>query len=156
MWHDFTIGDYAKHKFFDVPQLGDRQFGLTLLETFPACAQKRWVPYYHFAIVRHGKDIGHLNFRVANSRIITEYDGHIGYRIFPTFRGFGYAAKACETLRPLLRLHKFSSVILTCNPDNLASRHTIENLGASLLEIKEFKDVPRSMDRLKCRYQWVL
>ena len=154
MWSSFNIEDYKHCRFMAIQQLGNRQLGLSLLETVPASAEKKWVPYYHFSIIHNGKDAGYLNFRLGNAAMLTEYDGHIGYRVFPSFRGMGLAGKACEIVRPLIRQHHMSSVILTCHPDNIASRRTIEKLGAEFLEIKHFYGLSHDMDGVKCRYRW--
>jgi tagatose 1,6-diphosphate aldolase len=53
--------------------------------------------------------------------------------------------------------HQMDHVIITCNPDNYASRNTCELLGAQLIEIVE---VPKNLDiyseeeSQKCRYEW--
>lgn len=99
---------------------------------------------------------GTLSFRVSESDQVRLYSGHIGYGVFVPARGHHYAERACRLLFPLARKHGMSELIITCNPDNLASRRTCERLGAELLEIV---DLPRDNllyrkgDRQKCRYR---
>lgn len=54
--------------------------------------------------------------------------------------------------------HDMEKLIITCNPDNIASRKTCENLGANLLEIvdvPEENDLYQRGEKEKCRYEWV-
>ncbi len=52
-----------------------------------------------------------------------------------------------------------NKVIITCNPDNFASRSICESIGAKLIEII---DIPTSSDAYskiepqKCRYEWII
>jgi tagatose 1,6-diphosphate aldolase len=58
-------------------------------------------------------------------------------------------------LLPLARAHGLTTLWITCNPDNIASRRTCERIGARLVEVV---DVPegtplyRRGERQKCRY----
>jgi len=52
-----------------------------------------------------------------------------------------------------------SKVIVTCNPENFASRKVCESIGAIL--INEVEVPPTSIaysetEKRKCRYEWVL
>jgi len=102
--------------------------------------------------------VGTIDFR-AGSREAMYLVGHIGYTVFPEARGHRYAAKACRALFPFAKRHGFSSVIITCNPDNIASKKTCEAVGGELLEIM---DIPvshamyRSGDRQKCIFKVIL
>ncbi|MEM1012482.1 MAG: GNAT family N-acetyltransferase [Planctomycetota bacterium] len=102
---------------------------------------------------------GRISLRVdtrdAAGLHLQRYVGHIGYVVFPSFRGHGIARRATSLLLPLAKAHGLDPVWLTCNPDNVASRRTIEHLGGRLVETV---DVPRNHplyavgDRQKCRY----
>ena len=48
--------------------------------------------------------------------------------------------KACLLLFELARKHKLGYVIITCDPDNYASRKTCEYAGGRLLEIAELPE----------------
>jgi tagatose 1,6-diphosphate aldolase len=115
------------------------------------------VPSYHFRIVTlEGQDAGHVNFRVGEGLRILMTAGHIGYGVFESFRGHGYAYKACRAIAPFVRTI-YESVIITTNPENQASIHTIEKLGARFLDVVP---VPlqdseyQSGSRYKRRYEW--
>jgi tagatose 1,6-diphosphate aldolase len=102
------------------------------------------------------KEIGQIQLRVGNSERIVMYAGHIGYRVYPRFRGNRYAARSTKLLLPLARKHDLNPLWITTNPDNWASRRTCEIIGAEMVEIV---DVPKNLemykqgDRHKCRYR---
>ena len=66
--------------------------------------------------------------------------GHIGYSVYEKYRGHHYAAKACELLFLLAKKHNMSYLYITCNPDNIPSRKTLEYLKGELLEIAELPE----------------
>ncbi len=54
------------------------------------------VPYYHFKIRIQTKDlenkiVGHINFRVGETKHIKLVAGHVGYGVLPEFRGNNYS-----------------------------------------------------------------
>lgn len=156
MWPRICAEDYRHVRFMQVPPLGDYALALVLTQTHPACPIEAWVPYYEFSIQHKGAPIGQLILRLSHCQQILQYDGHVGYYIAPAFRGRGYAAKACQLLRPVLHGHGFKQVIITCHPDNTASRCTLETLGAILLNIVHFPTISPPKDTHKCRYKWQL
>lgn len=130
---------------------------LKLSHIVPGDPPRAFVPYYHFRImVANEVDAGHINFRVGDTEHVRMYAGHIGFGIDAEYRGHGYAGQACLAIVPLVTQH-YRTVIMTCNPDNAASRRTIERLGA---EFVEEVDVPPSEPmyengaRVKRRYLW--
>ena len=62
------------------------------------------------------------------------YDGHIGYNIELKYRGHHYAYQATKLLIKEAVLLGFDELIITCSPDNLASKKTILKLKAEYLE----------------------
>ncbi|MBI1177574.1 GNAT family N-acetyltransferase [bacterium] len=116
------------------------------------------VPYYHHRILVDSADVGHINFKVGDTDHVRLYAGHVGFSVKPVYRGHGYAGKACRALTPLLARH-YDDVILTADPENLASRRTIEGLGACFEnEVPVPLDDPQaaSGSRFKRRYRWNL
>lgn len=117
-----------------------------------------WCPSYDFGM-RHtitGQFLGGITLRVGQSDHLRLYAGHIGYGVSPEHRGHRYAARSCRLLLPLARLHGFSHLWITCNPDNYASRRTCELVGAVYVDTV---DVPPSDsvygpgEEVKCRYR---
>lgn len=115
------------------------------------------VPYYHFRILTdQGTDAGHINFRVGDTDHVRMVAGHIGFEVVAASRGHGNAYQACCALAPFVRSIT-REVIITCDPENVASRRTIERLGA---EFMDEVDVPPHDphyirgSRSKRRYRW--
>ena len=111
--------------------------------------------YVFYIYKHHGlHKMGYVSLRLGESPSLY-YLGHIGYRIDPPFRGQGYARQACELIRPLIREHGLRSVVITTDPDNIASRRTCERLGCVLESIVTVPDEYRvlcSGSESKCRY----
>jgi tagatose 1,6-diphosphate aldolase len=100
----------------------------------PGAPQRGLMPGYHFRILKSdGTDVGHINFRVDDSEHLRLCAGHIGYAINEAHRGHGYAWQACRALAPFVH-SLYPAVIVTCDPDNIASIRTIEKLGAHFME----------------------
>ena len=100
----------------------------------------KWDPAYHFLICdRAGAEIGGCNLRLGHSEALY-YAGNIGYIIEEPYRGHHYAGKACLLLFELAKRHGMEYVIITCNPDNWASRKTCEYAGGELVEIVELPE----------------
>lgn len=121
----------------------------------------RWLQFGEervWKISLHGQrdEIGQISYRNGESFAIY-YFGHIGYHVDPPFQGHGYAFQACELIRDVIAKDGKSSVVITCDPDNIPSRKTCEKLGSCLERIV---DVPiRLRERydissIKCRYIW--
>lgn len=60
--------------------------------------------------------------------------GHIGYAVLPGKRNRGHASRALRETLPLARAEGLRFVELTTDPDNQASRRTIESNGGVLIE----------------------
>lgn len=107
-------------------------------------------------ITEHGKkkEIGQISYRNGESRYIY-YFGHIGYHIDPTWRGNGYAFAACRLISDVIAGDMKSSLVITCDPDNIPSRKTCEKLGCTLERIVEVPLYIRQryeISAVKCRY----
>ena len=119
--------------------------------------ERGFAPFYHFRIhTADGSDVGHINFRVGDSDHVKFIAGHIGYEIPEAFRGHGYACQACRAIAPFVRKVS-ASVIITSDPENIASVKTIEKLGASFID--EVPIPPGDShylrgSRRKRRYSW--
>jgi predicted acetyltransferase len=138
-------------------EIGDGELRL-VLAGFEACHPIHKVPAYVFRMVHgeSGEDMGHVNLRVGSTAYVERYAGHIGYGVREEHRGHGYAARAVRLLLPVARRLGIDPVWITCDPENAASRRTLERAGAVFVEIV---DVPpdcaiyRSGHPRKCRYR---
>ena len=145
--------------FMDTDFLKNDEIQLLLEKTVDGNTERNWVPAYHFSISdRDGTRMGVCDLRIGYNDNLY-YGGHIGYRIFPEYRGNHYAGKACRLLFELARKHHMEHLYITCNPDNHASRRTCEYAGGKLLEIVELpeeNDMRESGESEKCIYEFIL
>lgn len=103
----------------------------------------------HFEIELHGQKAGYVEIRPNASALIKALDGELEYEILPKFQGQGLARKTCEALRETLRARGIEKLWITCDPENTASRRTLENLGATNLGLVK---MPKTLPRL--RFLW--
>ena len=127
-------------EFLDTSFLKDKEIELVLERTADGNPEAGWMPAYHFLICgRQGVEMGRCDLRVGyNDRLY--YGGHIGYTVKEGFRGHHYAAKACRLLFRLAKKHGMDFLYITCGPDNIPSRKTLEYLGGTFLETAELPE----------------
>ena len=102
------------------------------------------------------EEIGQISYRDGESRYVYYY-GHIGYHIDRPYRGHHYAWRACRLIEPEITLSGKTSVVITCDPDNLPSRKTCQRLGCLFERVAEVPgDIYRKyeINHTKCRYIW--
>jgi predicted acetyltransferase len=140
----------------DLGELRDEELRLELIVFAPHRVHR--VPTYHFQMLHAdtAEVLGLINLRVADTAHIKRYAGHIGYAVHMAHRGHSYASRALLLLLPLARRLGLDPLWITCDPENLASRRSMERAGAELVEIV---DVPadcvihQSGHPRKCRYR---
>lgn len=116
------------------------------------------VATYFFRMVhtQTGEELGDINLRVSSTPHIERYAGHVGFSVHEAHRGHRYAARLVALLVPIAKQLGFESLWITCDPENVASRRTLELAGAELIETV---DVPsdciifQSGHLRKCRYR---
>lgn len=117
------------------------------------------VPTYFFRMMSRysGAELGTINLRIGSTTHLEQYAGHIGYGVHAVHRGHHYAARSVMLLLPLARKLGLDPLWITCDPENLASRRSLEIAGAELVEIV---DVPQDCGirkfggkMRKCRYR---
>lgn len=120
------------------------------------------VPGYVFDIVvdEMERTVGRIEYRFEEGRELLYY-GHVGYVIYLPYRGHGFAEKACRQLAIIIKSYhpEIISMMITCNPDNLPSKATIENLGAVYLQrvqIDEDHELYDQGEYEKEVYEWIL
>ncbi len=94
---------------------------------------KGWKPYYIYKIIVDDEVVGKITLR-EGTREERYYDGHIGYTVEKKYQGHNYAYQATMLLRKEALLLGFNELIITCSPDNTASKKTILKLKAQYLE----------------------
>ncbi|MBE6122932.1 MAG: GNAT family N-acetyltransferase [Solobacterium sp.] len=106
-----------------------------------ADAENHYIPSVLYHIVLHDTNqiVGNCDLRIGMDEELY-YAGNIGYRIYPGYRGHHYAYQACLILFRLARQeYEMDELIITCSPDNPASKKTLQKLNGELLETT---DVP--------------
>lgn len=145
--------------FLDTAFLKNDEIQLLLEKTVDGDETRNWVPAYHFAISSpSGAKMGKCDLRIGYNDNLY-YGGHIGYTVFPEYRGNHYAGKACLLLFQLAQKHNMEYLYITCNPDNYASRKTCEFAGGKLLKIAELpegNDMRDNGEFEKCIYKFTL
>lgn len=145
--------------FIDTEFLRNDEITLVLEKTVDGDVVKEWVPAYHFAICNNkGIKVGVCDLRIGHNDKLF-YGGNIGYRVEEEHRGHHYAGKACLLLFELARKHDMEYLIITCNPDNHASRKTCEYAGGELLEVVELpedNDMRDDGETEKCIFRFQL
>ena len=117
------------------------------------------VPTYFFKMMSGLRDeeLGTINLRIGSTEHLERYAGHIGYGVHASFRGHHYAARSVTLLLPLARWHELDPLWITCDPENVASRRSLEICGAELVEIVDVPEecgIRRYGGKLrKCRYR---
>ena len=151
---------YDAAGFFDFgDRLREEDFQLVLEKTTPYDEETGYVPAYHFVICSpEGARMGSCNLRVGHKEGLY-YGGHIGYQVEEAYRGRHLAARSVRLLLPLADKHGLGYVLITCNPDNTASRRTAEWAGFSLLEtapVPDWHDLAKSGNTQVCIYAYSL
>ncbi|MGW5721514.1 GNAT family N-acetyltransferase [Amycolatopsis sp. NPDC003865] len=73
-----------------------------------------------------------LNLRLNDE--LAEFGGHLGYDVRPSARGRGHATALLRAALRVARESGIDDVLLTCAPDNHASRRVIERNGGVLAD----------------------
>ena len=117
------------------------------------------VPTYFFRMmsVGRGEELGTVNLRIGSTLHLEQYAGHIGYGVHAASRGHHYAARSVKLLLPLARAVGIDPLWITCDPENIASRRSLEIAGAEMVEIvdvPEYCGIRKYGGKLrKCRYR---
>jgi predicted acetyltransferase len=76
-----------------------------------------------------GEIVGRVSVRSRLNRFLMDFGGHIGYGVLPQFRRRGYASEILRQALIIARSEGLTSILITCDDDNVASRGVIEANG---------------------------
>lgn len=129
---------------------------LELLEEIKESLPVGFEPYKIYGMMVNDVEVGRIVLREGKDED-RYFDGHIGYSVYEEFQGHGYAYQACLLLEKMV---KKDHLIITCDPNNIASLKTIEKLGCIYLETKTIpiqqKKFFTSEEKEKRIYKWVI
>ncbi len=116
------------------------------------------VPTYQFHMVhRQTREVvGNIRLSIGSTDHLVRYAGHIGYGVPAEHRGHGYAARAVRLLVPFAHRLEIDPLWITCDPENISSRRTLELAGAEFVEIINVPAdciIHRTGHPRKCRYR---
>ena len=148
----------AGFRFLPFDFIKGEEIDLIIEQKIPENKVNGFSPAYWYAINLSGTNltIGTIDLRIGRNSL-TYYEGHIGYSVDKKYRGNQYAAKACKLLEKVAVAHGMTELIITCNPENIASRKTCTKLGAEFIEIVDlptYTDMYLEGERQKCIYKW--
>lgn len=92
-------------------------------------------PVFIYDIIREedGMNVGRCDLRMGMNEELY-YAGNIGYTVYLPYRSHHYAQHASTLLFDVARANKMKEVLITCSPENLASKRTCEALGCEFIE----------------------
>lgn len=90
---------------------------------------------YDIVVPSLERTVGRCEYRVESGQDLRYY-GNIGYVIYVPYRGHHFAYKACLALIALMKgkIKGLQEIVITCNPENIASKKTIQKLGCDYVE----------------------
>ena len=104
---------------------------------------EHWKPYYIFKITVGIDVFGKIVLREGDLEE-RYYDGHIGFTIDPQYGGHNYAFQATLLVLEIAKDKGFKDIIITCSPNNIASKKTIQKLPINYIETKT---IPKELAR---------
>jgi len=147
-------------EFLDKDILTDNEIELRIEKKVPANIEKDYVPAYKYLIYKYNTNIevGYIDIRIGHNENLY-YGGNIGYGIRENHRGNNYAMKACNIIVAVAKAHNMSKLLITCNPDNIASKRTIDKLGLTYIETVDLpvhNEMYKQGDRKVSIFEWVI
>lgn len=104
---------------------------LRLIEENPG--DEKILPFHYFDIMRSDVVVGKISLRFGDN-FHSYYNGHIGFEIFPEYRGNNYAFQAVTLILVIAKKHGMNKIYLTCTQSNMTSKRIFEKLNAVFIE----------------------
>ncbi len=103
----------------------------------PETVPENWVHGETLYLVNDQEIIGMINLRYEMNDIIRRLYGHIGYSIRPKYRKQGYGKIQLKLVLDIYRNKGFKEVMISTDPENIASQKVITHFGGVLKETVE-------------------
>lgn len=111
-----------------------------LAQRDPDHPRARWlVPATMLWWVEGSEWLGRVSIRHELNATLRDVGGHIGYSVRPGARRRGHATAILAASLPVARGLGIDPALVTCDPDNVASRRTIQACGGQFVEQKSGK-----------------
>ena len=122
-------GEFSRSAEDGVPEflarVRDRTRGMNLPEGY--------VPESSYWLVSdEGEILGQVNIRHRLTPALEDFGGHVGYHVRPSQRGKGHGTTMLALALDEARRLRLTRVLITCDPDNVASARVIEKNGGVL------------------------
>lgn len=134
----------------------DDNLTLHFLQLAPHPIHKIATHFFRMVDTQTGEELGKINLRIGSTPHIERYAGHVGYSVHEAHRGHRYAARSVVLLCSYAKAVGFANLWITCDPENIASRRTLELAGAEFIEIVNVPQdciIFRTGHPWKCRYR---
>jgi predicted acetyltransferase len=143
----------SEFRFLDPGTLVDGDLELVLARAEYRDTRRGVVPQYEFDLRSTGRmlKMGLIKLRIHLTDELKLFGGNLSYDVDGDYRGHKYAARGCRLLFPLAKRHGLKSLLITCAPDNAASRRTCELIGAQYVDTIEAEIEPGKY-RPTCRF----
>jgi predicted acetyltransferase len=145
--------EHAEFRFLDPGPLVDADLELVLARAGLCDTRRGLVPQYDFELRLIGTTlkVGLVKLRIHLTDELEHFGGNLSYDVDEDYRGHRFAARGCRLLFPLAKRHGLKSLLITCSPDNTASRRTCELIGARYVDTIEAEIEPGKY-RPTCRF----
>ncbi len=100
------------------------------------------VPSSTFWLIDDGVFVAHVNIRHILNDALKQVGGHIGYAVRPSRQKMGYGSHILALALPKAQALGIRRALVTCSPDNAASRKIIEKNGGKFHAQVEVKGEP--------------
>jgi predicted acetyltransferase len=95
------------------------------------------VPHRELWWTRGPEYLGRTRVNLCLNDQLRSFGGHIGYDVRPPARGHGHATAILAAALRVASDHGIEEALLTCAPDNIASRRVIERNGGRLVDLSD-------------------
>jgi predicted acetyltransferase len=97
----------------------------------------------NYWLVAQGEVVGIITLRPTLNNALRLHGGHVGYGVSPDCQNKGYATESLLQIKQLaLQEFGLQELLLTCDPNNLASIRVIEKAGGQLKRQGVYKEKP--------------